>query len=331
MAEHLEEYRAKRHAGKTPEPLESSRKPRRKRGDPRFIVQRHSARRLHYDLRLERDGVLLSWALPRGVPLRASERALAVHVEDHPLEYADFEGEIPAGEYGAGYVELWDRGTYEVVRERKDGTLTVILHGGKLEGEWALVPARLDGEERNWLIVRAAKDGAPGPQGHYEPMLPRAAKRVPTGSDWAFEIAWDGVRALAPMEGTRAQFQHAAGDALDERSDQLLGRMSRAVRTSDCVLDGVVCSFDEGVVYVVVDLLELEGASLVDLPWSDRRKRLQGLLDDHVGEVRISRAYDDGPALRTAARGQGLGIVAKRRKSAYAAGEVSDDWRLLAP
>jgi hypothetical protein len=133
------------------------------------------------------------------------------------------------------------------------------------------------------------------------------------------------------MEGTRAQFQHAAGDALDERSDQLLGRMSRAVRTSDCVLDGVVCSFDEGVVYVVVDLLELEGASLVDLPWSDRRKRLEGLLDDHVGEVRISRAYDDGPALRTAARGQGLGIVAKRRKSAYAAGEVSDDWRLLAP
>ena len=330
MAEHLEEYRAKRHAGKTPEPLESAKR-KRKRGDPRFIVQRHSARRLHYDLRLERDGVLLSWALPRGVPLRASERALAVHVEDHPLEYADFEGEIPAGQYGAGYVELWDRGTYEVVRERKDGTLTVILHGGKLEGEWALVPAKLDGEERNWLIVRAAKDGAPGPQEAYEPMLPREAKRVPTGSDWAFEIAWDGVRALAPMEGTRAHFQHDGGDDLDERTKQLLGRMSRAVRTSDCVLDGVICSFDEGVVYVVVDLLDLEGESLIDLPWSDRRTRLTGLLDDHVGEVRLSRDYGDGPALRKAARAQGLGIVAKRRKSRYRPGVESDDWRLLPP
>ena len=95
----LEEYRAKRNAGKTPEPLKPKR--RRKGGDPIFVVQRHSARRLHYDLRLERDGVLLSWALPRGVPLRAGERSLAVHVEDHPLEYADFEGDIPAGQYGA--------------------------------------------------------------------------------------------------------------------------------------------------------------------------------------------------------------------------------------
>ena len=130
----LEEYRAKRRAGNTPEPLESSRK--RKRGDPIFVVQRHSARRLHYDLRLERDGVLLSWALPRGVPLRAGERSLAVHVENHPLEYATFEGDIPAGQYGAGWVEVWDRGTYEIQRERPDGTLTVILHGDKLEGEW---------------------------------------------------------------------------------------------------------------------------------------------------------------------------------------------------
>ena len=91
----LEEYRAKRNAGKTPEPLEARRK--RKRGDPMFVVQRHSARRLHYDLRLERDGVLLSWALPRGVPLRGGERALAVHVEDHPLEYADVRGRHPGG------------------------------------------------------------------------------------------------------------------------------------------------------------------------------------------------------------------------------------------
>jgi bifunctional non-homologous end joining protein LigD len=224
---------------------------------------------------------------------------------------------------------LWDRGTYELVRERPDGTLTVTLHGRKLRGEWALVPAHLDDEERNWLIVRASKDSAIGPPRQYAPMLPRPAKRVPSGPGWAFEIAWDGARALAPMEGAHARFEHGGGEALDKRCKQLIARMPRAVRTSECVLDGVICSFEEGVAYVVVDLLELEGGPLIDQPWSARRELLSGLLDDHVGEVRLSRDYDDGVALRTAARGQGLGIVAKRRDSPYRPGTVSDDWRLL--
>ena len=323
----LEPYRAKRKPGKTPEPLESAAKSTG--GDPIFVIQRHSARRLHYDLRLERDGVLLSWALPRGVPLRAGERALAVHVEDHPMEYADFEGDIPAGQYGAGNVDLWDRGTYELVRERSDGTLTVILHGAKAEGEWALVPAHLDGEERNWLIVRAAKDTAAGPVAQYEPMRGRPAKRVPSGEGWAFEIAWQGVRALAPVEGTRARFEHGAGEELDERCKQLLGRFPRALRTSECVLDGVICTFEDTIVYVVVDLLELEAVPLLGEPWSARRARLIALLDESEPELRLSRSYDDGSALRTAARAQGLGIVAKRRDSPYQPGSVSDDWRLL--
>ncbi len=323
----LEEYRRKRRPGKTPEPLEPAAS--ESGADPVFVVQRHAARRLHYDLRLERDGVLLSWALPRGVPLRAGERALAVHVEDHPLEYADFEGDIPAGQYGAGTVELFDRGTYEVVRERADGTLTVILHGRKLQGEWALVPAGLDGEERNWLIVRAAKDTAAGPARQYEPMRPRSAKRVPSGSGWVFEIAWDGVRALVAMEGTRARLVPAGDDALDARCAPLLGRMPRALRTPECVLDGVLVTLEETIVYMVVDLLELEAVPQLEQPWSKRRKRLAALLDDSVPEVRLSRAYDDGRALRTAARAQGLGVVAKLRDSPYRSGELSDDWRLL--
>jgi bifunctional non-homologous end joining protein LigD len=340
---YLEEYRAKRHEGKTPEPPGTRRRTRSKRLV--FVVQRHSARALHYDFRLERDGVLLSWALPRGVPLRAGERSLAVHVEDHPLDYADFEGEIPRGEYGGGSVEVWDRGTYELVRERRDGTLTVILHGGKLEGEWALVPARLGGEERNWLIVRAAKDEAAGPPRTYEPMLPREAKRVPSGKDWAFELAWDGVRALAQVEGARGHFRHSGGDAVDARCKQVLARMPRALRTSDCVLDGVICALDDDgrpsrellddgggtVVYLVFDVLEYETEPLLDEPWKARRARLDELLDDSVAELRLSRAYDDGSGLRTAARARGLGIVAKRRRSRYRPGEVSDDWRLLRP
>ncbi len=106
-----------------------------------FVVQRHAARRLHYDLRLERDGVLASWAVPKGLPLDPGERRLAVHVEDHPLSYASFEGEIPPGEYGAGSVEIWDTGTYELVEEKPDGGLTVRLHGERLDGVWTLVPA----------------------------------------------------------------------------------------------------------------------------------------------------------------------------------------------
>jgi bifunctional non-homologous end joining protein LigD len=342
----LEEYRSKRRAGKTPEPLEGAPKKKRKRSKALvFVVQRHSARALHYDFRLERDGVLLSWALPRGVPLRAGERSLAVHVEDHPLDYADFEGDIPAGQYGGGSVEVWDRGTYELQRERPDGTLTVILHGGKLQGEWALVPAHLGGEQRNWLIVRAAKDDAPGESQAYQPMLPREAKRVPSGTGWAFELAWEGVRALALVEGARGHFQHDGGEAIDKRCKQVLARMPRALRTSDCVLDGVICALDDAgqpsrtllegsggtVVYLTFDVLEYETESLLEQPWKARRKRLQGLLDDSVAELRLSRAYDDGSALRGAARDRGLGIVAKRRTSRYRPGEVSDDWRLLRP
>ena len=261
----LEEYRSKRHKGKTPEPL--ARKRKRKRGAPIFVVQRHSARNLHYDFRLERDGVLLSWALPRGVPLRARERALAVHVEDHPLEYAGFEGDIPAGEYGGGWVEVWDKGTYEIERERPDGTLTVILHGDKLTGEWALVPAqaRRPGAQ---LADRARRQGRrrrPGGDATSR-CSPRPAKRIPSGAGWTFEIAWDGTRALAPMEGARARFEHTGGAKLDARTKALLGRMPRAIRTSECVLDGVICAFDEGVAYVVFDLLELETVSLLDTP-----------------------------------------------------------------
>jgi bifunctional non-homologous end joining protein LigD len=340
----LDEYRAKRRAGKTPEPLEGKGR-KKKSKELVFVVQRHSARALHYDFRLERDGVLLSWALPRGVPLRAGERSLAVHVEDHPLDYADFEGDIPAGEYGGGSVEVWDRGTYELQRERRDGTLTVILHGRKLQGEWALVPARLGGEERNWLIVRAAKDGAAGPVQVYEPMLAREAQRVPSGTDWAFELAWEGVRALAPVAGARGHFQHTAGDALDARCKQVLARMPRALRTSECVLVGVICALDDAgqpsrellesgggtVVNLTFDVLEYETDPLIEQPWKARRERLEALLDDSVAEVRLSRSYDDGSALRAAARARGLGIVAKRRKAPYVPGQVSDDWRVLRP
>src|SRR5262245_65962540 len=115
----LAEYKRKRDPKKTPEPFGDG-----KQGDaPIFVVQRHDARRLHYDFRLERNGALASWAVPKGVPLEAGGRALAVHVEDHPLSYAGFHGEIPKGQYGAGSVEVWDDGTYELMEEKANGQL----------------------------------------------------------------------------------------------------------------------------------------------------------------------------------------------------------------
>ncbi len=147
----LGEYNRKRDPKQTPEPFTSKRKGTK---DPIFVVQRHDARRLHYDFRLERNGALASWAVPKGVPLEPGQRALAVHVEDHPLDYATFAGEIPKGNYGAGTVEIWDNGTYELVEEKPDGGLTVRLHGKRLEGTWTLIPAHLDGKEQNWLLMR---------------------------------------------------------------------------------------------------------------------------------------------------------------------------------
>src|SRR3954454_21303074 len=135
----LEAYRRKRDPSKTPEPFGGE----RGRADaPVFVVQRHDARRLHYDFRLERHGALASWAVPKGVPIEPRDRALAVHVEDHPLDYASFAGEIPAGSYGAGTVEIWDDGTYELLEEKPNGQLTVRLPPPRGPRGGAVPPAR---------------------------------------------------------------------------------------------------------------------------------------------------------------------------------------------
>src|SRR4029077_17422025 len=170
VSKKLSEYERKRDRKKTPEPFGS----RARNKNPIFVVQRHDARRLHYDFRLERDGVLASWAVPKGVPLEPGEQHLAVHVEDHPLEYATFAGEIPKGNYGAGTVEIWDHGTYELVEEKPDGGLTVRLHGERLEGTWTLVPAPLFRREKNRALLRKRDDTPATTRGRrrfYEPML----------------------------------------------------------------------------------------------------------------------------------------------------------------
>jgi bifunctional non-homologous end joining protein LigD len=338
----LGEYRRKRDPQATPEPFGS------KGGgkEPIFVVQRHDARRLHYDFRLERDGALASWAVPKGIPLEAGQRALAVHVEDHPLDYAEFEGEIPKGNYGAGTVELWDRGTYELVEEKKNGGLTVRLHGERLDGTWTLVPAKLDGNPKNWLLIRKRDETSAEPSAgrrRYKPMLATLAKELPKGDDWLYEVKWDGYRAIAYVRGGEAEFVSRNDNDLTQRFPTVKRALERAVKTPDCVLDGEICALDEdgratfsamqqgrpdtGYIYVVFDVLEVEGEPLLDLPLVQRRERLQQLLDRRKADIQISETFEDGAGLFAVAEKQGYeGVVAKRPDSRYEPGRRTSQW-----
>jgi bifunctional non-homologous end joining protein LigD len=334
----LETYRRKRDPRKTPEPFGG----RRRGGRPIFVVQRHDARRLHYDFRLERDGALASWAVPKGVPLEAGGRALAVHVEDHPLEYATFAGEIPAGQYGAGTVEIWDHGTYELLEEKPNGQLTVRLEGERLKGVWTLVPAHLDGKEENWLLIRRRDDGAePADLKRYKPMLATLTSELPKGEDWRYEVKWDGYRALAYVRGGECELVSRNGNLLTERFSEVAAAVPRALKTPSAVLDGEVCALDaEGrpsfsamqqgtgrLVFYVFDLLEVDGDPMVDCTLEYRQSHLAELLDKRYQTVRISETFDDGAALLEAARAQGLeGVMAKQSRSKYYEGKRTRYW-----
>jgi bifunctional non-homologous end joining protein LigD len=336
----LDEYERKRDRKRTPEPFAGK---RRRSKAPIFVVQRHDARRLHYDFRLERDGALASWAVPKGIPLEPGERHLAVHVEDHPLAYATFQGEIPKGEYGAGTVEIWDSGTYELVEEKRDGGLTVRLHGERLDGLWALVPAKLDGDPKNWLLIRKRTEsgGAPTGERRYKPMLATLAEDLPKGAGWLFEPKWDGYRTVAYVRGSEPKLLSRRDLDLTQRFASVARALPGALRTPHCVLDGEVCALDEQgratfsamqrgrteLVYYLFDLLELEGRPLVDLTFTERRKRLEELVVRGNPVVAISETFEDGEGLLKAAREQGLeGVVAKKASSKYEEGRRNRNW-----
>jgi bifunctional non-homologous end joining protein LigD len=357
----LRKYRERRSFDRTPEPEDTTgqvarnQAPQQRRGSAtprsRFVIQEHHARRLHWDFRLERDGALVSWALPRGVPDDPSENRLAVHTEDHPLDYLDFEGEIPKGEYGAGEVTIWDRGTYEA-EKFEDAKVVVRLEGERVSGRYALFQTN----GNNWMIHRMDPP-EPGREPMPERLEPMKATLSALPSDergWGFEIKWDGVRAIAycapghvrlesrNLREITAQYPEVRGIA-----EQLGGR--------GAILDGELVAFDdEGrpsfqrlqqrmhvasetevrrrrektpVAYVAFDLLHLDGRSLVELPYEERRRELEELGLD--GESWQTPAYHrgDGAALLAASKERGLeGIIAKRLESPYRPGRRSRDW-----
>ncbi len=342
----LGEYRRKRKPSQTPEPFDAGADGSSR--EPIFVVQRHDATRLHYDFRLELNGALASWAVPKGVPLEPGQQHLAVHVEDHPLEYATFEGEIPKGNYGAGTVEIWDTGTYELLEQKRGGGLTVRLHGKKLDGVWTLVPAKLGGDEKNWLILRkreeqaAAAAPAKRPM-RYAPMLATLAKEVPKGDGWLYEVKWDGYRALAYVAAGDVGLVSRRGNDLTQRFADVAKAIGKAVRTPNAVLDGEVCALNEDgratfsamqqglagtrYIYVAFDVLEVEGEPLLEEPLTARRQRLSELLDKRTRAVQVPELFDDGEALFRAAEEQRFeGILAKRARSTYQPGRRSHEW-----
>lgn len=173
MAKPLSEYRRKRNFAISAEPRGRLR-PSNAQGALRFVIQKHWARQLHYDFRLELEGTLKSWAVPKGPSLDPRVKRLAVHVEDHPLDYADFEGRIPAGQYGAGEVIVWDRGSWQPedadpAAAYRAGKLSFRLFGEKLSGGWALVRTRMGGSgaKQQWLLIKD-NDAQARPQAEYD-------------------------------------------------------------------------------------------------------------------------------------------------------------------
>jgi bifunctional non-homologous end joining protein LigD len=340
----LDQYRKKRDPAKTREPFSGAKRGKK----PIFVIQRHDARRLHYDFRLERNGALASWAVPKGVPLEPGDKVLAVHVEDHPLAYATFHGEIPQGEYGGGSVEIWDNGTYELLEEKRNGQLTVRLHGKRLQGTWSLVPAHMDGKEQNWLLIKRHDDethadgaSSDGVQQSYEPMLATLTDTIPSGPDWLFEVKFDGYRALSYVRGGECRLVSRNDNDLTERFAGVATEVVKATKTPNAVLDGEVCRLDPSgrssfselqrgtgpLVYYAFDVLEIDGEPQLGLPLDERKAKLRKLLDKRNRAVLYSEHFDDGPALLAAAEQQGLeGIMAKRASSRYAPGRRTRDW-----
>ena len=345
----LREYRKKRSFKQTPEPAGDG--DRAVESEGRFVIQEHHATRLHWDLRLEHEGVAASWALPRGVPDDPAENRLAVHTEDHPLEYLDFHGTIPEGNYGAGEMTIWDHGTYEAEKwEEKKIVLT--FAGEKVTGRYSLFATR----GKDWMIHRMdpPQEGREPMPRDIEPMKATLAKLPADDEKWSYEIKWDGVRAVAYCEPGHVELESRSLRDITKGYPEVR-KIAEALGGRSAVLDGELVTFDEQgrpsfqrlqrrmhlaseseirrraaeipVVYMIFDLLYLDGRSLASSPYEERRAELEAL--ELNADAWQTPAYHrgDGKALLEASRKQGLeGIVAKRLGSSYTPGKRSRDW-----
>ena len=358
----LGEYARKRDFDRTPEPsgvpADDTEVPEPAATDDgdrrRFVIQQHDATRLHWDLRLEHEGVLLSWALPRGLPWDPQRNHLAVHTEDHPLEYISFEGHIPEGSYGAGEMTVWDQGTYEAekIEARK---VIVVLDGHRSHGRYALFQTR----GRDWMIHRM--DPAEDPTRRHPPerfdLLQAESSPAPDGEGWALETRWRGLRSVVLSSGGIVNMTSAEGDAIADHFPEVRP-IGRALGITEVALDGVLTvpggggsdpeaylrrrlearsdstrrrlARNQPVVFVAFDLLWLDGHTTTARPWHERRERLDDLALDGAAWTTPSAYQGDPAPLIAAAGASGVDLlIAKRVEAPYDPSLRPSPWRMF--
>ncbi|MGY1624737.1 non-homologous end-joining DNA ligase [Geodermatophilus sp. SYSU D00965] len=352
----LAEYRAKRDPARTAEPVPPAGRPLPAGSGDTFVVQEHhtprgTGERVHWDLRLERDGVLKSWAVPKGPPTTTGPSRLAVPTEDHPLEYATFEGAIAAGEYGGGQVRIWDAGRY-ATEKWADDHVTVAFDGERLRGRYVLF--RL--ADGTWNVRKLDPAPPEPPVEAPSPMLATLGELPPAEQDdrWGYEFKWDGVRAVAVVRDGALALWARSGTEITVRYPEL-ARLPAQLLGHDAVLDGEVVALDDQgrpdfgalqgrmhrtgpevhrlaaaapVTYLVFDVLAWDGEPLADLPYAQRRERLDALGIGGQRWVSTPWFRGGGAAVLAASRDNGLeGVVAKRLDSPYRPGLRGPDWR----
>jgi len=355
----LAEYRAKRDPARTAEPVPAAGRPLPVGNDDTFVVQEHhtprgrTGERVHWDLRLERGGVLKSWAVPKGPPTEQDANRLAVPTEDHPLEYASFSGTIAAGEYGGGEVTIWDAGRY-ATEKWDERHIIVTFDGHRLAGRYALFPL----DDGAWNI-RKLDATPPPPEEEVSaplPMLATAAALPDDDAAWGYEFKWDGVRAVAAVRRGALTLFSRKGTDITVRYPEVW-RLPAALAGHDAIVDGEIVAMDAAgrpdfgalqnrmhrtgpevprmaaekpVTYLVFDLLSWDGETLLDRPYAERRARLDGLGIAGHRWVATPWFTGGGPGVLAASEENGLeGVVAKRLSSPYRPGLRSPDWRKI--
>ncbi len=319
-----------------------------------FVIHKHRATRLHYDVRLERDGALPSWAVPRGLPTTRGDKRLAVRTEDHPLEYGSFEGTIPEGHYGAGEVRIFDDGWYEPV-EWTDKKVSFRLHGRRYPGlEFHFVKTRTD-----WLAFLASNQEAPlidAPPA-FQPMLAEGGWKAFDDPKWWFEPKFDGIRSVTTMTTDATRLVTRNGRDVSDKYPELR-MIHELVDQVNAVLDAEIVAFDDGgrnsfealqqrmnltnerdikriagripVALVAFDLLWLDGRDLTGVALEQRRELLERVVERDERLQVVTYVEGDGKAFEKVAREHGLeGVVAKRKGSRYHPGRRSPDWRKI--
>lgn len=342
--EQLETYKQKRDFKKTPEPAGELAVV----GSNNFVVHRHHASHLHYDLRLERDGVLKSWAVPRGLPPRPGVKRLAVQTEDHPMEYLHFDGRIPKGQYGAGEMWIYALGKYQITKEKKDG-FYFRLNSREMSGEYRMHRTK----EKEYLLERVDDPQVDWLNRVIEPMLSENTDQPPIGDEYIYELKWDGIRALIAYEEGKLSIHTRNQNDITKQFPELLDG-EKAFRATNAVFDAEIVSLDaqgkpvfrkvinrmmaRGETNIlklsganpcyayVFDCLYLDGRSLLNEPLMKRKAWLKDAVRTDSC-YRVSDFVEDGAALFNAAREHGLeGIMAKKRDSKYSPGRRSDGW-----